>query len=155
MATKKERQNAIKALVKENKIGNQEQLLKLLSDKGFSLTQATLSRDIKELKIVKNPVGDGYEYQLPQQQQSIKVPQDNGMQLSAFGFVSLDFSGNLAVLRTRPGYAMGIASEIDQKASEIILGTVAGDDTVLIIPKEHISRNEVKITLAQFIIGIE
>jgi transcriptional regulator of arginine metabolism len=154
MATKKERQDAIKAIVRETKVGNQDQLLKLLSAKGFTLTQATLSRDIRDLKIVKNPVGGGYEYQLPQAQ-SIRVSQDPGIQLSAIGFVGLDFSGNLAVLRTRPGYAMGIASEIDQKASDIILGTVAGDDTVLVIPRENVSRHEVKIVLSQFIVGIE
>lgn len=154
MATKKERQDAIKAIVKEFKVSNQDQLLKMLTERGYLLTQATLSRDIRDLKIVKNPVGGGYEYQLPQYPASHKI-QDISYPLSAIGFVSLDFSGNLAVLRTRPGYAMGVAAEIDQKAANIILGTVAGDDTVLIIPKENISRNEVKIALAQFIIGIE
>ncbi|OJU56290.1 MAG: ArgR family transcriptional regulator [Bacteroidales bacterium 45-6] len=154
MATKKERQDAIKLIVRETKVGNQDQLLKILSAKGFSLTQATLSRDIRDLKIVKNPVGGGYEYQLPSSP-SIRISQDAGIQLSAIGFVGLDFSGNLAVIRTRPGYAMGIASEIDQKASDIILGTVAGDDTVLVIPRENVSRNEVKIVLSQFIVGIE
>lgn len=154
MATKKERQDAIKAIVREIKVGNQDQLLKLLSARGFSLTQATLSRDIRDLKIAKNPVGGGYEYQLPQLQ-AMRISNDAGIQLSAIGFVGLDFSGNLAVLRTRPGYAMGIASEIDQKASDIILGTVAGDDTVLVIPRDNVSRNEVKIALAQFIVGIE
>jgi transcriptional regulator of arginine metabolism len=154
MASKKERQDAIKGIVKENRIGNQEQLLKMLSERGFSLTQATLSRDIREMKIVKNPVGGGYAYQLPQHQ-PYRNGQDTGVQLSAIGFVSLDFSGNLAVLRTRPGYAMGMASEIDQKATDIILGTVAGDDTVLIIPREDVSREEVKGVLSQFIIGIE
>ncbi|MBP1616740.1 MAG: ArgR family transcriptional regulator [Bacteroidetes bacterium] len=154
MSTKKERQDAIKTIVRETKVGNQDQLLKLLSARGFSLTQATLSRDIRDLKIVKNPVGGGYEYQLSQPQ-AMRISNDAGMQLSAIGFVGLDFSGNLAVLRTRPGYAMGIASEIDQKASDIILGTVAGDDTVLVIPRDNVSRNEVKIALAQFIVGIE
>ncbi len=154
MATKEQRLKAIEKLVRENKISNQEQLLKLLANKGFSLTQATLSRDIREMKIIKNPVGESYEYQLPPTQES-KRQQEPVIQLSAIGFISLDFSGNLAVLRTRPGYAMGIAGEIDEKASKVILGTVAGDDTVLIIPRENVSRNEVKIALSQFITGIE
>ncbi|MFT4071581.1 MAG: ArgR family transcriptional regulator [Dysgonamonadaceae bacterium] len=154
MVTKKERQEVIRKIVKENNVSNQEQLLKLLADNGFSLTQATLSRDIREMKITKNPVGGGYVYQLPQIMASV-IPSNNGIQLSALGFVSLAFSGNLAVLRTRPGYAMGIASEIDQKATDIILGTVAGDDTVLLIPKDNTSREEIKTVLSQFIIGIE
>jgi hypothetical protein len=67
------------------------------------------------------------------------------------GYRNIEFSGNLAVLKTRPGYAMGIASDIDAKAPREILGTIAGDDTILLIPREGISREGVLQALAQFI----
>ncbi len=122
-------------------------LLKILTEKGFELTQATLSRDIKELKIIKLPTSKGtYIYQL-----SDRVIQEEDIPMSSFGFVSIEFSGQLAVMKTRPGYAMAIAAEIDKRAKEHILGTVAGDDTILLIPREGISREEVLATLGTFI----
>ncbi len=127
-------------------------LLNILISKGFGLTQATLSRDIKELKIVKVPTAKGsYTYQL-----SDNIQTENEVTpVSAFGFLSIEFSGNLAVVKTRPGYAMAIAAEIDKKAAEYILGTVAGDDTILLIPKENVSRDEVLASLSVFIPNIE
>jgi transcriptional regulator of arginine metabolism len=65
------------------------------------------------------------------------------------GFLSLDFSGNLAVIRTRPGYAMGIASDIDKRSPNAILGTIAGDDTILLIPREGFSRMQIIDTLKE------
>ena len=67
------------------------------------------------------------------------------------GHPNIEFSGNLAVIKTRPGYAMGIASDIDTHASHEILGTIAGDDTILIIPREGISRDKIVKALAHFI----
>jgi len=146
---KKNRHNTIKELIHDNDISSQDILLNMLQKKGFILTQATLSRDIKELKIVKAPTADGtYVYQFSDQRANV---QGDGPSISAFGFVSIEFSGQLAVVKTRPGYAMGIASEIDNKASEYILGTVAGDDTILLIPRENISRKEIIDSLSQFI----
>lgn len=127
-------------------------LLKLLVDKGFELTQATLSRDIKELKIVKVPTAKGnYVYQFSESMQNL----EEEMPLSSFGFVNIEFSGQLAVIKTRPGYAMAIAGEIDRRATRYILGTVAGDDTILLIPRENISREEVIASLSEFIPNIE
>ncbi|MDU1892288.1 MAG: arginine repressor [Dysgonomonas sp.] len=149
--TKKYRHKVIKEVLQANEINSQDMLLKILVDKGFGLTQATLSRDIKELKIVKVPTEEGsYAYQFSE----ISVVQEEAPALSSFGFVSIEFSGQLAVIKTRPGYAMAIAGEIDSKASECILGTVAGDDTILIIPKESKSREEVIESLSLFIPNI-
>lgn len=126
-------------------------LLNILKNKGFELTQATLSRDIKELKIVKVPTSKGtYTYQL-----SDGVIHEDSAPMSSFGFISIEFSGNLAVMKTRPGYAMAIAGEIDRRANEYILGTVAGDDTILLIPRDNISRKEVLKSLSTFIPDIE
>lgn len=147
--SKKSRHNTIKELIQKNEISSQDILLNMLQNKGFILTQATLSRDIKELKIIKVPSAEGtYAYQLSDQRSNMQSDEPS---LSAFGFVSIEFSGQLAVVKTRPGYAMGIASEIDNKASEYILGTVAGDDTILLIPRENISRKEIIDSLSQFI----
>ena len=145
--TKKYRHRIIKEVLQTDEINSQDMLLNILKDKGFELTQATLSRDIKELKIIKVPTSKGtYTYQL-----SDGVAQEEPSPMTSFGFLSIEFSGHLAVMKTRPGYAMAIASEIDKKASEYILGTVAGDDTILLIPRENISKEEVVRSLSAFI----
>ncbi|WP_296943211.1 arginine repressor [uncultured Dysgonomonas sp.] len=150
--TKKYRHKIIREVLQTNDINSQDMLLKLLMDKGFELTQATLSRDIKELKIVKVPTAKGnYVYQFSESMQNM----EEEMPLSSFGFVNIEFSGQLAVIKTRPGYAMAIAGEIDRRATRYILGTVAGDDTILLIPRENISREEVIASLSEFIPNIE
>ena len=142
MSKRKERLEAIRELIRTKKFGNQEELQKELENSGFSATQATLSRDIKELKIAKTHDADGnYVYRLPEGRE------DGGRERRA----NIEFSGNLAVVRTRPGYAMGIASDIDAHASREILATIAGDDTILVIPREGISRKEVAAVLAHFV----
>ena len=146
---KKSRHTTIKEIILSEDITNQDMLLNALINKGFDVTQATLSRDIKELKIIKAPTSKGgYAYQLAD---AVVNSQDNMMPLSSFGFLSIEFSGQLAVIKTRPGYAMAIAGEIDSKANQTILGTVAGDDTILLIPKDNISREEVLASLSSFI----
>jgi transcriptional regulator of arginine metabolism len=151
--TKKYRQKLIKEILQSNEIGSQDELLDLLAAIGLEVTQATLSRDMKELKIVKVPTAEGgYAYQLSD---SIQNLQKEDVSVSAFGFVSIEFSGQLAVIKTRPGYAMAIAAEIDHKASQYILGTVAGDDAILLIPRENISRAEVIASLSAFIPDIQ
>lgn len=148
--TKKDRHIAIEGIILKKEVESQEMLLNLLMEKGFELTQATLSRDIKEMQIVKIPNSDGkYVYQLTKE---IGITQQTTpSQLSSYGFLGIEFSGNLAVVKTRPGYAMGIAAEIDEKISREIIGTVAGDDTILLILRENISQHEVINALSKFI----
>lgn len=147
MSTKKERLDAICHVIQTEKIGNQEELLKQLEEKGFPVTQATLSRDIKQLKVVKVHDENGnYVYRLPDYSAFM---QSENKQTQYHP--NIEFSGNLAVVKTRPGYAMGIASDIDAHASHEILGTIAGDDTILIIPREGISRDNIVKALAHFI----
>ncbi|MDR2969829.1 MAG: arginine repressor [Tannerellaceae bacterium] len=145
MNGKKERLEAIRQIIRKEMVGNQEELLNKLNENGFSTTQATLSRDIKQLNIVKIAgSGGNYVYRLPD---STLLIQSKGEQASHPG---IEFSGNLAVLKTRPGYAMGIASDIDSHASNQILATIAGDDTILVIPRDGVSRNEVVEALKRF-----
>ena len=139
MSTKKERLDAICGIIQTKVISNQEELLKELEDSGFSVTQATLSRDIKQLKVAKVHDGNGdYVYRLPEESIS-KQAQPEGKKKP-----NIEFSGNLAVVKTRPGYAMGIAS------SEI-LATIAGDDTILVIPRNGVSQEKVIAALSHFI----
>lgn len=147
MSTKKERLDAICRIIKTENISNQEELLKQLETKGFQVTQATLSRDIKQLKVVKVHDGNGdYVYRLPDYT-TLMQPQKGQTPLHP----NIEFSGNLAVVKTRPGYAMGIASDIDSHAPHTILGTIAGDDTILVIPREGFSRKEIVDALSHFI----
>ncbi len=148
--SKKNRHRTIREILKQEDIVNQDILLTMLLDRGFEITQATLSRDMKELKVVKAPIASGqYAYQLSE---DVKPQEVHGMtNLVASGFVDIEFSGQLAVIKTRPGYAMAIASEIDHKATEYVLGTVAGDDTILVIPREDKTREEVVDSLSTFI----
>lgn len=150
LMSKKNRHRTIREILKQEDIVNQDILLTMLLDRGFEITQATLSRDMKELKVVKAPTASGqYTYQLSE---DVKPQELHGMtNLVASGFVNIEFSGQLAVIKTRPGYAMAIASEIDHKATEYVLGTVAGDDTILVIPREDKTREEVVDSLSTFI----
>lgn len=144
MKNKRERLSVIGELLRLQVIGSQEELLELLREKGYDVTQATLSRDLKVLKVAKTPLSNGaYKYVLPPQ---IKPISDEltSMNFTSHGAVmSLDFSGQLAIVKTKPGYASAIAWDIDNRATEEVLGTIAGDDTVLLIPREGISREEI------------
>jgi transcriptional regulator of arginine metabolism len=154
MKDKSNRLLLIKKIIKNNSIGSQDELLSLLQQNNFDLTQATLSRDLKQLKVAKMPNQDGgYIYVLPD---SPNMPKTSWSKLPeasyvSNGFLSVDFCGIFAVVKTKPGYSGGIAANIDQKASSEILGTIAGDDTILIIPKEHVSRSELTRILADIL----
>ena len=149
--SKKNRHKAIKDILRGEDIANQDTLLGRLSARGFELTQATLSRDMKELEVVKAPSRSGqYAYRLSNEE-ALPRQEFGAESLVASGFVGIEFSGQLAVIKTRPGYAMAIAAEIDSKATDYILGTVAGDDTILVIPRENKTREEVVHSLSTFI----
>ena len=147
MRVKKERLSTICRIITSEEISNQEELLARLEASGFSTTQATLSRDIKQLQIVKVHDGnDNYVYKLPDDVMGVKTENN---QVSYHP--GIKFSGNLAVVKTRPGYAMGIASDIDTQAPQGILGTIAGDDTILVILEEGSDRKKMAYALARFI----
>lgn len=133
---KKMRLEAIESIVKEVPIDGQEQLLKLLKDRGFSVTQATLSRDFNELQIVKVPDGDGGYRYMPH-------PQRGQGEAQPSTIVSVEVSGQMAVIHTRPGYASALAAEIDAARLKGVMGTVAGDDTVLIILRAEVQKDAI------------
>lgn len=146
MTTKTKRLNAICRILQAADISSQEELLKRLNQEGFSVTQATLSRDIRSLKVIKVHGANGsYAYKQPSPQ-APDMTKDEALRPGR-----IEFSGNLAVIKTRPGYAMGLASDIDDQAPREILGTIAGDDTILVIPREGYAREDVALALAHFI----
>ena len=143
---KEQRQRMISQIISNEIIRNQDDLIKSLADKGTFVTQATLSRDMKELRIVKkHDEKNLYVYSLPDETSSA-IPEKNESET-----LSIEFSGNLAVLKTRPGYAMAVAFEIDKHSPREIAGTIAGDDTILIIPREGFSREQVASALTNYI----
>jgi len=147
MNVKKQRLSVIEAILQMEVIRSQDDLQKSLTDRGFKVTQATLSRDMRQLKIVKMQDREGrYIYILPEM--TIKEPR---LPTPLFDGSTVEFSGNLAVIKTRPGYAMGIASDIDKQASDEVLGTIAGDDTILVIPREGFTRAQIKMALMRFL----
>ena len=143
MKSRIERQMAIKKAILTEKVGSQDDLIRILSNKGIDVTQATLSRDLKTLKVAKayDPAA-GYIYVIPEAGRVEQTESEAGVNYLADGFRNIQFSGNLAVLTTRPGYASSIAALIDTAAPYEIIGTIAGDDTVLIIMREGIKRTD-------------
>ena len=141
MKDRLKRQVEIRKVIQKGTVHSQDELLAELKSKGFDLTQATLSRDLKELQIAKVPhPAKGYVYVIPEAEKSRDTAEIKRANYLADGFRDLRFSGNLAVLRTQPGYASSIAAVIDKAEPWEILGTIAGDDTILVIMKEGISK---------------
>ncbi len=150
------RRSSIIRLIETNNISNQEELLDLLKNENFDTTQPTLSRDLKALKVVKQAGTDGrYIYVLPDIdiEEDEKDKEQNKIPLSEI--LSVDFSGNLAVLKTRPGFANGVASIIDSHELHEIIGTIAGDDTILLICREDISNDDLLTALDNIIPDIK
>ena len=141
MGNRTERLLAIKNIIASRKISSQEELLLLLTKKGLNYTQATLSRDLKFLKV--NKISDsekGYIYELPDQH---LINNEVAETYAAQGFVSIQFANRLGVIKTQPGYANSIASLIDKANPFEIVGTIAGDDTILIIPHDNVTEKDV------------
>jgi len=155
MKNKRNRLKIISDILRSSVVGSQEELLKLLKEQHCEITQATLSRDLKVLKVAKTPLSNGtYKYVLPSYNKPLPPPSANTLNDSlANGVIlSLEFSQQLAVLKTKPGYASAIAWDIDNKASDYILGTIAGDDTILVVPREGVER-EVVVVIMNDIFG--
>ena len=129
---KKERQAKIKELIEKYKIDTQDELIKRLKESGFSATQATMSRDIKELKLTK--ISDGknsYYYVFPN---SLSAENINKLNASLTHLItSVNCAMNIIVIKTHAGMAQAVATGIDNIKSTDILGCIAGDDTIFIV----------------------
>ncbi len=178
MKSRKERLAILREILETTSASSQEQLTKMMAERGVNITQATLSRYLKRMKVVKTvgadgeytyrfPVGYGVEYrpiinldEPPSQEvRNLQQPtsytqlmmkqqmEDNIKRIAT----KVDFSGNIIVIHTRPGYASSLASELDENGRNFILGTVAGDDTIIAVKKEDVTQNEVKSALRRII----
>lgn len=135
---KEKRLNAIRQIILNQKIRSQEELLTLLIEQGFELTQATLSRDLKHLKVGRIPSDLGFTYVISNdfiQSETLHSPVE-------IGFKSIEFSGNMAVIKTLPAYSHAVADALDKAEIDEILGTVAGNDTVFVVMSEKTEPNE-------------
>lgn len=136
------RLKVVKKIIKNNRIDSQETLLGFLEKEGYSVTQATLSRDLKLLRVGKIADGhSGYYYTLPGDEER-RESEKTYLQDFLRGYVSSDFSGNIAVIRTLTGHADSVAIALDNLMFEGVIGTVAGDDTVIAVLAEGISSQD-------------
>jgi transcriptional regulator of arginine metabolism len=146
MKVKNNRLEALRLIISSQQLGSQDELLSALQKEGFKLTQATLSRDLKQLKVAKAASMSGnYVYVLPNETMYKRVSSPNSIRemMKVPGFISINFSGNIGIIKTRPGYASSIAWNIDNSDVPEILGTIAGDDTIFVVIKEGIRHQDV------------
>ena len=138
---KRIRQEKILELISKHEIDTQDELIDRLRESGFEVTQATVSRDIRELKISKMTTGKGtYRYVLPKHNPPVYNMKFNSALIDAL--ISIDYACNIIVLKTHAGLANALAVGIDAMHLEDILGCVAGDDTILLVSRsEEVARD--------------
>ncbi|MBQ1619513.1 MAG: arginine repressor [Oscillospiraceae bacterium] len=133
---KNDRQEKILAIIAQEPIETQDQLIRRLAEQGIASTQATISRDIKQLHLVKQPTGGGrYRYAVSEQSSKINIS-DRLRTILHESIVSVDYAKNLIVLKTMPGLAAGAGAAFDGMEIPAMVGCLAGDDTVLIVMRD-------------------
>ncbi|MDY6325290.1 MAG: arginine repressor [Catonella sp.] len=125
---KSERQEKILEIIRENDIATQEELLDVLRLEGYEATQATISRDIRELRLTKIVDGGIQKYAAPEQ--DLHDVNERYLRVLREGYVSVDGAGNILIINTVSGMAMAVAAAIDSIGIPEIAGTIAGDDTI-------------------------
>lgn len=155
MSSKTERHYQIKRIILDNKIASQEELLESLRKSGFELTQATLSRDLKEIRVGKLADSVRGSVYVLHEQLNNSNRQSNVPSIPVNSVLTVVFSYHLCVVRTFPSFASTIANYIDSSQLAEIAGTVAGDDTILVIPREGYSQKEILKALGSVIPDLE
>ncbi len=152
MNTRTKRMRLIASILNAQVITNQAQLTQALQQQGVEVTQATLSRDLRDLRAEKKVLPDGtFKYAIPVNPVIEERVLGIDSSVSKQSIRSVDFCGQFAVVKTRPGYANAVAYDIDARGTAYILGTLAGDDTILVIPRETTTRDE----LYDFLYGVD
>ena len=149
------RRRAVRELIAGGSIGSQGQLLQHLSARGHPTTQATLSRDLKILKVGKLPNGRGGYTYVFRDDTDVGGSDGNVQAMFLHGYRSIAFSGNMAVIHTLPGHAASVAFALDKLAVEGIIGTVAGDDTIFAVLAEGTGEDAARLAFRRRIPGIE
>ena len=146
--SKHQRQHRISQILANEVVTSQEQLVRLLADDGVESTQATVSRDLDDLGAVKVRVSGGESvYAIPEHPADRVVPVDQLRRVMGEWVVEVESSGNLVVLRTPPGSAHVVASALDRTGIEGSIGTVAGDDTLMVVAAEGATGENLAVTL--------
>ena len=138
MANKTERQNTIRELIENRPVASQEELRRLLLQRGWDVTQSTLSRDLREMRLARVPTADGSRYAITD-----SVPDTSRATLDSLLpqlFDRIDGVGELLVVHTVPGGAQTIAYALDSEGWPDLLGTIAGDDTILLVCRSASAR---------------
>ncbi len=145
---KNNRQQVIVKLINENEIETQDELISLLEGEGYKVTQATISRDIRELKISKVLGENGkYHYTFPK---NIQAQGKNSLKHSySTSIISVDGSENIVVVKTHPGLAQAVATGIDAMHIDGVLGCVAGDDAIIIVARSREYTDKIIATLVE------
>ena len=147
--TKPQRQHRVARLLAEHAVTSQQQLVELLAAEGVAATQATVSRDLEDLGAIKVRVAGGESvYAIPELPTQQRAPEDHLRRVFGDWVVEVARSGNLVVLRTPPGSAHVVASALDRSATPGVLGTVAGDDTLIVVVAEDADAAQVADRLA-------
>jgi len=158
MKLKNSRLQTLRMLISSKELCCQDDVLKALAKEGYKVTQATLSRDMKQLKVAKaTSLGGKYFYVLPNETMYKRVasPKTAAEMMLTSGFLSINFSGNMGVIKTRPGYASSLAYNIDNGGIPYIMGTIAGDDTIFIVIGEGVRHEDVVKELRNVIPDID
>lgn len=139
---KNDRQNQLLQIISDECIETQEQLLDRLQARGIKCTQATISRDIKEMHLIKEPAGQGrYRYAVSAHRTRLNFA-DKLRTIFRESVISVDLAQNLVVIKTMPGLASAAASALDGMEINAKVGTLAGDDTVLLIMRDTMGAEE-------------
>lgn len=139
MTSKSQRQHLVERLLTERSVGDHSELRKLLAMEGVQASQASVSRDLDELGAVKLRVGGRTVYAIPEIATQRAIPLETLRRVCGDWVVGAEHSDNLVVLTTPPGSAHVVASAIDRSDSTDVIGTVAGDDTILVVAARHTS----------------
>ena len=150
MATKRQRQHIIKQLLAHNLVSSQDQLIDLLKEERIEATQATVSRDLDELGSVNVRVSGGtMVYAIPELPSEHHVHEDHLKRVLGEWVVGIGVSKNIVMLKTPPGSAHVVASALDRAGLEAVLGTVAGDDTVMVVASQSCEGSVLAESLSQ------
>jgi len=140
---KRDRQNRILELIEEKEIETQEELVEILKFEGYNITQATVSRDINELQLSKMPCGNGKRKFAPLKTGDVHL-NNKYIRVLRDGFMSMDNAQNILVVKTVSGMAMAVAASLDALHMKEVVGSIAGDDTIMMAIR---TTEEVKLVM--------
>lgn len=149
--SKLDRQERILNLISQYDISNQTDLTERLVGTGYNVTQATVSRDLQELRIVKRMSDKGvYKYEAPKDDDKTKDQRHEAVLRQCL--VSVDYAINIVVLKTMTGAAQAVAYALDMYVMEDVLGTIAGDDTIMMVARTELGAKSICADLKRFLV---